>query len=123
MFDADELTAATVFNGNWGLGEATAFECEVAVVAPLPDDVPTCDADADRRMGDPRRDNGDKLWNSGRPLAPVGDGPAIGVAGAVADDAWVVTWEVVKRGVPGAEEAGEEVPPPRKNWNAVTMMF
>lgn len=40
MFDADEFTAAAVFNGNWGLGEATAFECEVAVVVPLPADVP-----------------------------------------------------------------------------------
>lgn len=40
MFDAEEFTAAAVFNGNWGLGEATAFECEVAVVVPLPDDAP-----------------------------------------------------------------------------------
>lgn len=74
-------------------------------------------------MGDPRRESGDKLWNSGSPLALIGDGPAMGVAGAVVDDDRVlVTWEVVKRGVPGVDEAGEEDPPPRKNWNAVTMV-
>lgn len=74
-------------------------------------------------MGDPRLESGDKFGNSGSPLALIGDGPAMGVAGAVVDDDRVeVTWEVVRRGVPGVDEAGDELPPPRKNWNAVTMV-
>lgn len=110
MFDADELfAAATVFSGNCGLDEATAFADVVAVVPDV--DTPIL-VDALRRIGEPRRDSGDKLWNSGSPL--VGVGPDNGVAGAVAADVDAVTWDV-RRGVPGAEDAGEEDPPPRKN--------
>lgn len=59
------------------------------------------DDDAERRIGDPRRESGERDWNSL-------------VTGVVAG-------EVVRRGVPGVEEDGEVVVP-RKNWKAVTMV-
>lgn len=54
------------------------------MVVPLPE--PPRGVEPVRKTGDCLRESGDRQLSSGRAGAVVGEGPAIGVAGAVDDD-------------------------------------